>query len=179
MKLKNEQTNEILKIMDRVERQTEDFILTLQRARRAIEMEDLDTAQKLLLTAYEQKERSTLLCRALPLYSPEPFTREKVTKALTDAVCTKCGYTEEGWFCAVIPTLLPKKKKRSTDYIKEIIYASLERFFYGKAYAKIWNLHDRISARIQQKQSKKSMARPRQYRDQGSHRCYRSVRDGG
>lgn len=132
MKLKNEQTNEILKIMDRVERQTEDFILTLQRARRAIEMEDLDTAQELLLTAYEQKERSTLLCRALPLYSPEPFTREKVTKALTDAVCTKCGYTEEGWFCAVIPTLLPKKKKRSTDYIKEIMYASLERFFMGK-----------------------------------------------
>ena len=53
MKLKNEQTNEILKIMDRVERQTEDFILTLQRARRAIEMEDLDTAQELLLTAYD------------------------------------------------------------------------------------------------------------------------------
>ena len=53
MKLKNEQTNEILKIMDRVERQTEDFILTLQRARRAIEMENLDTAQELLLTAYD------------------------------------------------------------------------------------------------------------------------------
>ena len=69
MKLTKEQTQEILKTIDKVERQTEDFTLTLRRARRAIEMND-QSAMELLLTAYEQKERSTLLCRALPIYSP-------------------------------------------------------------------------------------------------------------
>ena len=131
MKLTKEQTQEILKTIDKVERQTEDFTITLTRARRAIEMND-QSATELLLTAYEQKERSTLLCRALPLYSPESLSREKVTLTLTDAAYAKCGYTEEGWFCAVIPTLLPKKRKSCTDYIKEIMYASLERFLMNK-----------------------------------------------
>ena len=131
MKLTKEQTQEILKTIDKVERQTEDFTLTLKRARRAIEMND-QSATELLLTAYEQKERSTLLCRALPIYSPEPLLRAKITKALTDAASARCGYTEEGWFCAVIPTLLPKKRNTSTGYIKEIMYASLERFFMDK-----------------------------------------------
>ena len=131
MKLTKEQTQEILKTIDKVERQTEAFTLTLRRARRAIEMND-QSATELLLTAYEQKERSALLCRALPLYSPEPQARPKVKQVLTDAASAKCGYTEEGWFCAVIPTLLPKKRNTSTGYIKEIMYASLERFFMDK-----------------------------------------------
>ena len=131
MKLTKEQTQEILKTIDKVERQTEDFTLTLRRARRAIEMND-QSATELLLAAYEQKERSTLLCRALPLYSPEPQLRPKVKQVLTDAASAKCGYTEEGWFCAVIPALLPKKRNSSTGYIKEIMYASLERFFMDK-----------------------------------------------
>ena len=131
MKLTKEQTQEILKTINKVERLTEDFTITLKRARRAIEMDD-PSAAELLLTAYEQKERSTLLCRALPIYYPNPLTREKVMKALTDAACAKCGYTKNGWFCAVIPTLLPKKRKSSTDYIKEIMYASLERFFMNR-----------------------------------------------
>ena len=41
MKLTKEQTQEILKTIDKVERQTEDFTITLRRARRAIEMNDL------------------------------------------------------------------------------------------------------------------------------------------
>ena len=131
MQLTKEQTQEILKTINKVERLTEDFTITLKRARRAIEMND-SSAAELLLTAYEQKERSTLLCRALPIFYPEALPREKVTKALTDAAHAKCGYTEEGWFCAVIPTLLPKKRKSSTYYIKEIMYASLERFFINK-----------------------------------------------
>ena len=131
MKLTKEQTQEILKTINKVERLTEDFTITLKRARRAIEMND-PSAAELLLTAYEQKESSTLLCRALPIYSPNPLTREKVTKALTDATSARCGYTEGGWFCAIIPTLLPKKRKSSTDYIKEIMYASLERFFMNR-----------------------------------------------
>ena len=136
MKLTKEQTQEILKTIDKVERQTEDFTITLRRARRAIEMND-QSATELLLTAYEQKERSTLLCRALPLYSPEPQLRPKVKQVLTDATSAKCGYTEEGWFCAVIPTLLPKKRNSSTGYIKEIMYASLERFFMDKPIRKV------------------------------------------
>lgn len=108
MKLTKEQTQEILKTIDKVERQTEDFTLTLRRARRAIEMND-QSATELLLAAYEQKERSTLLCRALPIYSPEPQLRPKVKQVLIDAACARCGYTEEGWFCAVIPTLLSER----------------------------------------------------------------------
>ena len=131
MKLTKEQTQEILKTINKVERLTEDFTITLKRARRAIEMND-PSAAELLLTAYEQKERSTLLCRALPIFYPEALPREKVTKALTDAAYAKCGYTEEGWFCTVIPTLLPKKRKSSTDYIKEIMYAALEHFFINQ-----------------------------------------------
>ena len=131
MQLTKEQTQEILKTINKVERLTEDFTITLKRARRAIEMND-PSAAELLLTAYEQKESSTLLCRALPIFYPKALPREKVTKALTDAAYAKCGYTEEGWFCALIPTLLPKKRKSSTDYIKEIMYASLERFFMNR-----------------------------------------------
>ena len=55
MKLTKEQTQEILKTIDKVERQTEDFTITLRRARRAIEMND-QSATELLLTAYEQKK---------------------------------------------------------------------------------------------------------------------------
>ena len=98
MKLTKEQTQEILKTINKVELLTEDFTITLKRARRAIEMND-PSAAELLLTAYEQKERSTLLCRALPSFYPEALPREKITKALTDATYAKCGYTEEGWFC--------------------------------------------------------------------------------
>ena len=56
MKLTKEQTQEILKTIDKVERQTEDFTITLRRARRAIEMND-QSALELLLTAYEQKDQ--------------------------------------------------------------------------------------------------------------------------
>ena len=132
MKLIKEQSTELLKIIDRTERLTEEFLFTLRRARRTIEMSVKSAIPELLLTAYEQKERSTLLCRSLPLYSPEPIEREKISTVLTDATLAKCGYTEQGWFCTVIPTLLPKKRKGSADYIRTIIYALLEMFFADK-----------------------------------------------
>lgn len=89
--------------------------------------------QKAMLCDYAESQKWDIY----GIYSDDDYAgadrnRPEFKRLLADAACAKCGYTEEGWFCAVIPTLLPKKRNGSTGYIKEIMYASLERFFMDK-----------------------------------------------
>ncbi len=69
---------------------------------------------------------------------------------ISTAVPIKIGFTKEGWFSVRFPSLLPKKEKGSTDYIRDILYTALSDFFskhpivkYGKCMLAYRHVYDR------------------------------------
>ena len=84
-------------------------------------------------------EKVVLMTRALPAYTGYPRARSEVNHIIADAVPIDIGYTESGWFSVRIPLLLPKKEHGSTDYIRQILYPEMQRFFRGKPLKKLDN----------------------------------------
>ena len=77
-------------------------------------------------------EKVVLMTRALPAYTGYPRARSEVNHIIADAVPIDIGYTESGWFSVRIPLLLPKKEHGSSDYIRQILYPAMQRFFRGR-----------------------------------------------
>ncbi|MBO7161814.1 MAG: hypothetical protein J6W15_03255, partial [Clostridia bacterium] len=53
-------------------------------------------------------------------------------RCIQENVPVEIGFTKQGWFSIRIPKLLPKKGTGSVDYIREILWPALSRFFLGK-----------------------------------------------
>ena len=85
----------------------------------------------------EITEKVVLLTRALPAYTGYPRARSEVNLIIAEAVPIDIGYTDDGWFSVRIPLLLPKKEHGSTDYIRQILYPAMQRFFRGKNLKKL------------------------------------------
>ena len=80
-----------------------------------------------------EAEKLTLLARILPAYTGHPNAAKLIENQMLENAQIKIGFTKEGWFCAMIPTLLPKKSKGSSDFIRDMLYPAMARFFKGKS----------------------------------------------
>ena len=93
---------------------------------------DMEEANDAAFRLEEITEKVVLMTRALPAYTGYPRARSEVNHIIADTVPIMMGYTKEGWFSVRIPMLLPKKEHGSADYIRQVMYPSMQRFFRGK-----------------------------------------------
>lgn len=93
---------------------------------------DMEEANETAFRLEEITEKVVLLTRALPAYTGYPRAKSEVNHIISETVPITIGYTKEGWFSVRIPMLLPKKEHGSTDYIRQILYPAMQRFFKGK-----------------------------------------------
>jgi hypothetical protein len=77
-------------------------------------------------------EKLTLAARQLPAYTGNPQAQKMSEQVMIDNVPVKIGFTPEGWFGVEVLVLLPKKRKGSTDYLREVLYLAMGKFFRGK-----------------------------------------------
>lgn len=74
-------------------------------------------------------EKQTLAARVLPGFTGHPAARHRMTRNLLDSSPVRVGFTAEGWFCVVIPALLPKRGKGGNQYIHDTLYTAMSHFF--------------------------------------------------
>ena len=77
-------------------------------------------------------EKGCLKMRKLPSYLGNPNAKEEVQKIIDKVMNVEVGYTEQGWFCVRMPFLLPKKESGSSEYVKNMLYSALSKFFKNK-----------------------------------------------
>jgi len=80
----------------------------------------------------DQSEKLTLLTRELPAYTGHPKAKEILEDVMLKTFPIRIGFTEDGWFCVMIPALLPKKEKGSADYIGDLLYLAMVRYWRDK-----------------------------------------------
>ena len=93
---------------------------------------EVETAFRQAFVLQPITERIALLGRSLPTYTAYPQARFMVDKIIENSVPVNIGFTKEGWFSVRLPMLLPKKDKGTTDYIRQILYPAMQKFFSGK-----------------------------------------------
>jgi hypothetical protein len=80
----------------------------------------------------EISEKVTLETRALPRYTGNPNVLKDLEKHIENNIPVEIGFTKEGWFSIRIPRLLPRKGFGSADYIRDIVWLNLRKFFKNK-----------------------------------------------
>ena len=93
---------------------------------------DMEEANEAAFRLEEITEKVVLLTRSLPAYTGYPRARSEVNRIIAETVPVTIGYTKEGWFSVRMPMLLPKKEHGSADYIRQILYPAMQRFFRGR-----------------------------------------------
>ena len=105
---------------------------TSEMIRILCEKGDMEEANEAAFRLEEITEKVVLMTRALPAYTGYPRARSEVNHIIADTVPITLGYTKEGWFSVRMPMLLPKKESGSADYIRQILYPAMQRFFRGR-----------------------------------------------
>ena len=77
-------------------------------------------------------EKSCLKIRKFPVYIGNPNARYEVQQIIDEVMNVEVGYTEQGWFSVRMPFLLPKKESGSSEYVKNMLYSALSKFFKNK-----------------------------------------------
>ena len=77
-------------------------------------------------------EKACLKMRKFPAYLGNPNAMKEVQEIIDEVMNVEIGYTEQGWFCVRIPFLLPKKESGSSEYVKNMLYSPLRKFFKNK-----------------------------------------------
>lgn len=117
---------------DFAEKQYKQMGRTIEKMKLWFEIDDLDRAYFEAFDFANQSEQLTLSARNLPAYTGNPQANKLSEKVVDKNIPVRIGFTPEGWFGVVIPTLLPKKYKGSTDYIRGFLYSAMQNFFHGK-----------------------------------------------
>ena len=125
--------NNIKSILQEIQRLAEECLLMNNTALRLYENKEFDELNELCQDMVVVAERLAMLARQLPLYSGMPNAKEEVDKVIKRVHKVEARITKEGWIQVVIPFLLPKREKGSTEYLRSIIYPSLQEFFEDKA----------------------------------------------
>ncbi len=129
--METEQTN-FDKVLDQSIRRAEKVVRILKTTRQLREEKRIEPVYETASDGVYESERLTLLMRVLPAYTGHPGARAKIEEILRETVPVSIGYTQEGWFAAFIPALLPKKSKGNANYYREILYPAMSRFYTGK-----------------------------------------------
>lgn len=74
-------------------------------------------------------EKQALAARVLPSFTGHPTARKKMELHMLDNSPVRVGFTTEGWFCVVIPALLPKRGKGGNQYIHDTVFTGISQFF--------------------------------------------------
>lgn len=74
-------------------------------------------------------EKQVLTARVLPAFSGHPAAKSMMGKKMIENSPVRIGYTAEGWFCAIIPALLPKRGKGGNQYIHDTVFTAISNFF--------------------------------------------------
>ena len=77
-------------------------------------------------------EKACLKMRKFPSYLGNPNAMKEVQEIIDEVMNVEIGYTEQGWFCVRMPFLLPKKESGSSEYVKNMLYSALSKFFKNK-----------------------------------------------
>ena len=77
-------------------------------------------------------EKACLKMRKFPSYLGNLNAMKEVQEIIDEVMNVEIGYTEQGWFCVRMPFLLPKKESGSSEYVKNMLYSPLSKFFKNK-----------------------------------------------
>ena len=69
------------------------------------------------------------LGKSLPAMSGDPAADNERNAIIAEEVPVEMGFTEEGWFLARIPMLLPKKDGGNVDHLRTMLYPAFRRYF--------------------------------------------------
>ena len=77
-------------------------------------------------------ERQALVARLLPAATGNPQAQCLADNVVKSNMGIRVGFTSAGWFCIVMPSLLPKKSRAgSARYLREGLHLTLTAFFHG------------------------------------------------
>ena len=115
------QENELTKIIEEMRKVIDDF-------------ENLSYEEKnnRFLKLVVLHEKACLRMRKFPAYLGNPNAMKEVQEIIDEVMNVEIGYTEQGWFCVRMPFLLPKKESGSSEYVKNMLYSPLSKFFKNK-----------------------------------------------
>ena len=115
------QENELTKIIDEMRKVIDNF-------------ENLSYEEKnnRFLKLVALHEKACLKMRKFPSYLGNPNAMKEVQEIIDEVMNVEIGYTEQGWFCVRMPFLLPKKESGSSEYVKNMLYSPLSKFFKSK-----------------------------------------------
>ena len=69
------------------------------------------------------------LGNSLPAMSGDPAADNERNAIIAEEISVEMGFTEEGWFLARIPMLLPKKDGGNVDHLRTMLYPAFRRYF--------------------------------------------------
>ena len=69
------------------------------------------------------------LGNSLPAMSGDPASDNERNAIIAEEIPVEMGFTEEGWFLARIPMLLPKKDGGNVDHLRTMLYPAFRRYF--------------------------------------------------
>ena len=69
------------------------------------------------------------LGNSLPAMSGDPAADNERNAIIAEEIPVEMGFTEEGWFLARIPMLLPKKDGGNVDHLRTMLYPAFRRYF--------------------------------------------------
>ena len=69
------------------------------------------------------------LGNSLPAMSGGPAADNERNTIIAEEIPVEMGFTEEGWFLARIPMLLPKKDGGNIDHLRTMLYPAFRRYF--------------------------------------------------
>ena len=105
----------------------------IDTTRKQLDENSIEEAYLNAFTLANESEKLTLITRDLAYCFRHPNALIDTEEMILEAVPVKIGYTHEGWFSVVFPSLLPKKEFGSTEYIRGILSPALRRFFFENA----------------------------------------------
>ena len=123
------ETGYFLTQLDDTIRETEKLLKALNTVKSDCEHISIAFAIDDCMKVVRHAEKTALLARALPVYTYHPRPMALLHQVMEETIPIEIGFTEEGWFYLSMPILLPRKEKSSRNYIRDMIYPSLEKAF--------------------------------------------------
>lgn len=94
-----------------------------------IENNDKEEAMKEIFKYERISEKIVNNARVIPIASGIPKIQDTISELIIEENDVKIRYTEDGWFYAKIPCLLPKKEKGDPSYIRTTLSFAMKKFF--------------------------------------------------
>ena len=123
------ETQYFLKQLDDTIRETEKLLKALNTVKSDCEHISIAFAIDDCMKVVRHAEKTALLARALPVYTYHPRPMMMLHQVMEETIPIEIGFTKESWLYLSMPILLPRKEKSSRNYIRDMIYPSLEKAF--------------------------------------------------